>query len=139
MSLALVTHRRPASVQVNFLLQTAKPVDATVFENEFRSNHQVANCSRYTGFTGTGCCCDPRSDVHGDAANLAGLQVNLTSMDATTQCYTERRDCVGDCRGASNCTRWAIKDADKAVSTVSDFLATKSPELISRRTVMPIE
>ena len=77
---------------MDLLRQTAEPVGATVFENEFRSNYQVANRSRYAGFTRMRCCCDPGRDVNCDAANLPSRQVNLTSMDAATQRYTERRD-----------------------------------------------
>jgi hypothetical protein len=85
-----------------------------------------------------GGCRDPRRDVNYNAANLSAAQINLAGMDADAQRNTERSDCVGDCRGAANRARRTVKNADKAVSAVSDFSATKSLDEVPRRIVMPI-
>src|SRR5260221_370384 len=118
------------------LRQTAELVDATVFENEPRPSHQVADCFRYECFTRAGCCRNPRRDVNCDAADLLPFQVNLADMDTATHGYPERRDRVADCRRAANRARRTVEDADKAVPAVSDFPAAKSLDLVACRIVV---
>src|SRR6266571_2183097 len=124
---------------VDLLRQTAELVDAAVFEDEPRPGHQVTNRFRYAGFTGAGCCRYPRGNVNGNAADLLALQLNLTSVDAATQQYPERRNHVGNCRGTANRPRRTVKDADKAVPAVANLPAAKPPDLVARRIVVPIE
>src|SRR6266705_3255419 len=115
---------------MDLLRQTAELVDATVFEDEPRPSHQVAHRFRYAGFTRAGYCRYPRCNVNGNAADFLALQLNLTGVNAGTQQYPKRRNCVGDCRGTANRPHRAVKDADKAVPAVANFPATKPPDLV---------
>src|SRR5260221_3487085 len=117
---------------MDLLRQAAEVVNATVFENQPRPSHQVTDRFRYAGFTGARYCRYPRCNVHGNAADLLALQLNLTSVDAGTQQYPQRRNCVGNCCGAANRARRTVKDTDKAVTAVANFPATKPPDLVPR-------
>jgi hypothetical protein len=124
---------------MNFLGQTAEPMNAAVFEGETRPGHQIANRFGYDGFTGAGGGGDPGRDVNRDAADLIAFQVNLADMDTAAHGQTERRDRIVDRHRAPNRTRRTIKDADKAVPAVADFPAAKPLDLVARRLGMPIK
>jgi len=77
--------------------------------------------------------------MNGNTTDLLALQLNLTSVDAATQQYPKRRDCVGNCRGTANRPRRTVKDTDKAVPTVANFPTTKPPDLVPCHDGVPVE
>src|SRR4051794_18284851 len=135
----LSAHDRTHRIQLDLLRQIAELVDATVFENKVRLDHQVAHHFRNEGFTGAGLRRNPRRDVSRYTAEFVSFKMNLAKMDAATQRYAERRDAVGDRSCAADSMRRSVEDTDKAVSTVPGFTSAKLPDLAAYRIIMPIE
>lgn len=74
-----------------------------------------------------------------DACDLVAVEVNLAGMDAAAQTNSKRSDRFGDARGAVDSVCRAIEDRQKTVAAVPDLLSAKASDLLTCRSIMPIE
>jgi hypothetical protein len=82
---------------------------------------------------------DPRCDVHGDATDVARLQLDLAGVEAAPHYDAEWPHRLGDRRSAAHRAGWSVKGREKPVAKIFDLLSAKPDELLTHRFVVPIE
>ena len=82
---------------------------------------------------------DPRCDVHGDATDVARLQLDLAGVEAAPHYDAEWPHRLGDRRSAAHRAGWSVKGREKPVAKIFDLLSAKPDELLTHRFVVPVE
>jgi hypothetical protein len=73
------------AVEVKFLGQAAQCVGAAVAEAQPGPGNEIAHRARHDGFARFGDLRDARRDMHGNAADVVGLQLDLAGVHAAAQ------------------------------------------------------
>lgn len=118
---------------------TLEVVFATIVELDARANDEVLHCGRNDDLSSTSDGPDACRNMYSQPTKIITAYFAFPSVESCTQLHTELRRGGDDGAGATNCSTWAIKGGDKAVSSRLDLLATESLKLISHSLIMSSE
>jgi hypothetical protein len=82
---------------------------------------------------------DARRDVHGHAADLAALDLDLAGMESGSHGDPNRTHPIDDRRGAADGTGWAIEGREKAIAKSLNLAPAVTREFLTDSLIVPIE
>jgi hypothetical protein len=88
-------------------------MEASVAEAEPGPSDEIAHGARNDRFTRFSDAGDALGHVHGNATNVIGLQLDLTSVQATADRDTERSHGLGNRWGAPYRASWSIEGGEE--------------------------
>ena len=113
-------------------------VHAEILELDAGASDQILDRAgdEYVGSPEVG---DPRRDVHGDATDIARLQLDLAGVEAAPHCDAQWPHRLRDRRSAADRAGWSVKGRQKPIAKIFDLLSAKADELLTHRIVVPVE